>query len=89
MDCTQNSKCLMTHRDRLTDTSKTRALITLSDRHAGKTLGEIATQVATSGECELTTFAFRGIRFAVVHASALSVRRPLAPPSEADLLTLK
>jgi len=42
----------------------------LSDRHAGITLGEIAAQAATSGECELTKFAFSFMHF-VVHASAL------------------
>jgi len=35
----------------------------VSDKHAGMTLGEIAVQAATSGECELTKVAFSYIRF--------------------------
>jgi len=41
----------------------------MSDIHAGMTLGEIAAQAATCGECELTKFALSCIRF-VVHPSA-------------------
>jgi len=33
-------------------------LVDLSDRHTGMTLGQIAAQAATSGECELTKFTF-------------------------------
>jgi len=43
---------------------------TLSGRHTGIMRGEINAQAATSGECELTKFAFSSIRF-VVHPSAL------------------
>jgi len=39
------------------------------DIHTGMTLGEIAAKAATSGECELTIFAFSCIR--VVDPSAL------------------
>jgi len=31
---------------------------TLSDKHTGMTLGKIAAQAATSGECQFTKFAF-------------------------------
>jgi len=53
----------------LTETTQ-RPELAMSDRHADTTLGEIAAQAATSGECELTKFAFSCIRF-VVHPSAL------------------
>jgi len=46
------SKVPFIYSDSYSDTSKTRAQFTLSDRHAGMTLGEIAAQAATSGECE-------------------------------------
>jgi len=42
----------------------------MSDVQTGMALGEIAAQVANSGECELTKFAFSFVRF-VVHPSAL------------------
>jgi len=62
-----------------TDTSKTRARLTLSDRHTGMMLCEIAAQAATPGEYELTRFSFDYIRF-VVHPSALQPNEGLRLP---------
>jgi len=49
------------------------------------TLGEIAAQTATSGECELTTFAFTCIRF-VVHPSGLQPYEGLQPQPKLALI---
>jgi len=46
------------------------------------TLGEIAAQAATSGECELTKFAVSSIRF-MVHPSDLQPYEGLQPPAVA------
>jgi len=53
-----------------TDTSNTSARFKLSDRHAGITLWRNNAQATTCGECEISKFAFIGIRF-VVHPSAV------------------
>jgi len=45
------------------------------------TLGEIAAQATTSGECELTIFAFSCIRF--MDPSVLQLYEGLKPPAEA------
>jgi len=62
----------------------------VSDRQATMTLGEIAAQAATSGECELTKFTFSCIYF-VVHPSALQPCEELKILAEAgaNLSTLK
>jgi len=70
--------------DSFKDTSKTRSRSTLSDRHACRTLGEIAAQAATSGECELTKFAFSCIRF--VDPSALQPYEGLSPKPKLTLI---
>jgi len=56
----------------------------MSDRHAGMTHGEIAAQAATSGECELTKFAFSCIRF-VVHPSTMQPYEGHELPAEAAI----
>ena len=47
-----------------------RMRFTSSNRHAGMTLGELATQAVTFGKCKITKFAFCRLRV-VVHPSAL------------------
>jgi len=68
--------------DSYRDISKTRARFTLSDKHAGMTLGEIAAQAATSGECELNRFALSCINF-VLHPNVLQPYEGLKLPTEA------
>jgi len=54
----------------------------MSDKHAGMTLSKIAAQAATSGECELTKFAFSCVRFEV-HPSAMQLYEGHYPTAEA------
>jgi len=62
--------------ERRTYLTELQGRLTLSDRHTGMTLGEIAAQAATSGECELTIYAFSYIRF-VEHPSDLQLHEGL------------
>jgi len=59
------------------DASMTRARLTLSDRNTGMKLGQITVQAATSGECELTKFAFSCVR-SMVPPGILGVHTILA-----------
>ena len=56
---------------------------TSSDGQAGMTLGEMAAQAVTSGECELIKFAFSCIGF-MVHPRALWLYVGQVTPAEAD-----